>query len=200
VRGYGAIDSNQGGQYGESELHFIRPATIKSIATQLVVRRVGGSVCPTSASQTGGHAIVQGTFFNSGSGDPNDDVQALVLFNNSPPNDPPGVVGAGALLHWQGQFFGWVDLGTVNFGQKVNVQLAWDRTNHQFVASWTDVATGIVTQGMMPYDMPDTSPAATPDKLLGVRGFTPNCLDQRMFSDLEATFDNVMVATSVHED
>src|ERR1700756_1492098 len=34
VRGYGATDSNQGGQYGESELHFIRPTTIKSIVVQ----------------------------------------------------------------------------------------------------------------------------------------------------------------------
>ena len=200
VRGYGATDSNQGGQYGESELHFIHPATIKSIATQLVVRRVGGSVCPDNPSQTGGHAIVMGTFFNSGSGDPNDDVQALLFFNNSPPNDPPGVVIAVALLHWQGQFFGGLELGTVNFGQRITVKLAWDQRNHQFVASWTDVATGIVTAGALPYSMPDTLPASASDKLLGVRVFTPNCTGKQLFSDLEATFDNVMVATSVHED
>jgi hypothetical protein len=135
----------------------------------------------------------------NGCGDPNDDVQALMLFNNSPPNDPAGVVGAVALLHWEGQFFGSLDLGSVNFGQKINVQLAWDRANHQFVASWTDVATGVVTQGTMPYSMADASPAAVSDKLLGVRAFTPNCLGQRMFSDLEATFDNVMIRNTDHK-
>jgi hypothetical protein len=200
VRGYGASDSNQGGQYGESELHFLRPATIKSVATQMVVKRVSASVCSDNPSQTGGHAIVMGTFFNSGTGDPIDDVQALLLFDNSPPNDPAGVVIAGGILHWQGQFFGGVQLGTVNFGQKINVQLTWDRANHQFVAGWTDIATGVVTQRTMPYDMPDSFPASAPDKLIGVRVFTPNCPSTHAFSDLEATFDNVMVATSARED
>src|SRR5262249_14840593 len=40
VRGFGATDSNQGSQYAESELHFLRPSTIKSIATDLVLRRL----------------------------------------------------------------------------------------------------------------------------------------------------------------
>ena len=199
VRGFGTNDSNQGGQYAESELHFPRPATIKSIATQLVVRRVGASVCPGNTAQTGGHAILQGTFFNSGSGDPNDDVQALLLFNNSPP-DQPGVLSAGALLHWQGQFYGFGDLGTVNIGQKINAQLAWDKRNHRFVASLTDPASGIVTQEFMPYDMPDTMPAAAPDKLLGARVFPQNCIgNQGSVADIEATFDNVMVGTSARE-
>jgi len=49
----------------------------------------------------------------------------------------------------------------------------------------------------MPYTMPDNAPAAAPDKLLGVRTFTPNCIGQQMLIvDLETTFDNVMIATT----
>jgi len=43
--------------------------------------------------------------------------------------------------------------------------------------------------------MPDATPAAFPDKLLGVRVFTPNCIGTQMLvDDVETTFDNVMIS------
>jgi len=199
VRGYGATNSNQGTQYGESELHFINPTAIRTIAAQLVVRRTSAQSCAANANpDEGGHAhsLLSGTFFNSGSGSPDDDVQAFLILDRAS-SDPEGVTSVEAFMHWQGQFFGGVGLGTVNVGQKVVAQLTWDRRNHQFVASWTDVATGNTTQAAMPYTMPDNAPAASPDKLLGVRAFTPNCVGQQMpVVDLETTFDNVMVTTT----
>jgi hypothetical protein len=54
--------------------------------------------------------------------------------------------------------------------------------------------TGKTTQMSLPYTMPDTTPPAAPDKLIGVRTFPPNCVGTQMtFSDLDATFDRVWI-------
>jgi hypothetical protein len=194
VRNYGATNSNDGNQYGPSELHFINPAPIRTIAAQLVVRRTSGQSCPANPGvSSGAHALLQGSFFNSGSGNPADDVQGLLIFNHLP-EDPEGVLSVSAFMHWQGQFFGFVSLGTVNVGQKVIAKLAWDQPHAQFVANWADAETGKVVHAFLPYTMPDTAPAAAPDKLLGVRTFAPNCVGtQMLFADMEATFDKVMI-------
>jgi hypothetical protein len=193
VRGYGAKTSNVGTQYGESDLHFINPTPIRSIATQLVVRRTSALDCPANPEGSHAHALFQGNFFNSGSGSATDDVQALLIFDRFS-TDPAGVLSAQAFMSWQGQFFGNVSLGTVRVGQSVIAQLQWDQSNHQFLASWRDVDSGVVTQASMPYSMSDTTPPATPDKLMGVRAFTANCLGTKMLSvGMEATFDDVIV-------
>jgi hypothetical protein len=201
VRSYGATNTNEGVGYGPSELHFVDPAPIRSIATQLVVRRTNSLGClanTTFLPNSHAHALLQGNFFNSGSGNQADDVQGLLIFDRMS-SDPEGVLSVGAFMHWQGQFFGFVSLGTVNVGQKVIAKLAWDQPHAQFVASWTDVETRRKVQVFLPYTMPDTTPAAAPDKLLGVRTFAPNCVGKQMlFSDIEATFDNVMIHK--HED
>jgi len=193
VRGYGKKDSNEGSQYGESELHFIRPTPIRSIAAQLVIRRTNALGCAANPDGSHAHALIAGSFFNSGSGNAADDVQAFLIFDRYS-SDPQGVSAAQAFMSWQGQFFGGVSLGSVSLGQTIIAHLQWDRPNHQFVASWTDVDTGIVTQALMPYTMSDTAPPVAPDKLLGVRAFTPNCLGTKMLStDMETTFDDVMI-------
>jgi hypothetical protein len=119
-------------------------------------------------------------------------VEAFLAFEHFT-NDAEGVIDVGAFLHWQGRFFGDVGLGNVNVGQKIIAQLSWDQPRHQFVASWTDVVTGKVTQVLLPYTMPDTTPEATTDKLLGVRGFPLNCLGTQTFADIETTFDKVWI-------
>jgi hypothetical protein len=46
----------------------------------------------------------------------------------------------------------------------------------------------------MPYTMPDTTPAAAPDKFLGVRSFAPNCVGTQMMSAyVDTTFDRVWI-------
>jgi len=193
VRSYGATNSNQGNGYAPSELHFANPTPIKTIAASLTVRQASGTGCPANTANSGGHALFQGTFFNSGTGNSNDDVQALLLFNHLA-TDPQGYVDALAFMQWQGQFFGFVDLGPLSVGQRVIAQLSWDQPNSQFVASWTDAVTGKMTQAFLPYTMPDTAPPVFPDKLLGVRTFPPNCIGtQRTFADLDATFDRVWI-------
>jgi hypothetical protein len=165
------------------------------IASQLVVRRTSAASCAASTDQNSGtQAILQGNFFNSGSGVASDDVQALLFFNHLP-TDPAGILTAVAVLNWQGQFFSGTELGTINVGQRVSAQLTWDKRNHQFIARWTDLASGVVTKVSLPYTIMDTAPAAFADKLLGVRVFTPNCIGTQMLvDDVETTFDNVMVS------
>lgn len=194
VRGYGTTNSNASNQYGESELQFNNPSRIRSIATQLIVRHTSAASCPASADfNSGTQALVKGNFFNSGSGNPADDVEAFVLLNRLP-TDPQGVLSVIGFLNWQGQFFDNIYLGAVNVGQKISVRLTWSQKTHQFVAAWTDLASGAVTQASMPYTVSDTTPAATPYKALSVAVFTPNCVGTQMLvDDIETTFDNVMV-------
>jgi len=195
VRVYGWTNSNQGDQYGPSELHFSNPAPIRSIATEFTVRRTSAMACPSNATLYNSHAhtILQGTFFNSGSGNPADDVQGLLFFDHDV-SSPQGVLNVIGLMYWQGQFFGGVGLGTINEGQKVIAQLSWDQPNHQFVASWTDVLTSTKSEALMPYNMPDTALAATPDKLIGIRTWVPNCLGTQMLvTDMDTTFDRVWI-------
>ena len=196
VRGAGAMDSNSGNQYGESQLQFKNPARIKSISTQLTIRHTSAVSCPASADfNSGTQALVKGTFFNSGTGNPADDVEAFVLLNRLP-TDPPGVLSVIGFLNWQGQFFDNIFLGTVTVGQHISLRLVWSQRTHQFVGSWTDLTSGTSTQQAMPYTMPDTSPAAVPYKILEAAVFTPNCIGtQAPLDDMEAIFDNVMVGS-----
>jgi hypothetical protein len=146
--------------------------------------------CPTNPTSHA-HAIVTGRFFNVGSGNAFDDLTANLTFDHFIP-DPEGVLEAGAFLHWQDQY-SFLKLGTINFGQKVIAQLSWDQPHHQFVASWTDVVTGTVTQGVLTYTMSDTTPPTTFDKQLGVRTFPDNCVGTQTFAYMEATFDKVWI-------
>lgn len=197
VRNYGATGSNEGVQYGPSELHFINPTPIRTIATELTVRRTSSMGCPANTTflpNSHAHTILQGNFFNSGSGNPADDVQGLFIIDHAS-SEPQGVLTVGAFLHWQDQFFGFVDLGTIAVGQRVIAQLSWDQPHSQFVARWTDVVTGKATQALLPYTMPDTTPPAAPDKLIGVRTWAPNCAGtQMLLTDMESTFDKVWIA------
>jgi hypothetical protein len=196
TRNYGATNSNQGVAYGPSELHFSNPTPVKSIATEFTVRRTSSVGCPANTTflpNSHAHTILQGTFFNSGSGNSADDVQGLFIFDHAS-SDPQGVLTVGAFMHWQGQFFGNVGLGSMNVGQKVIAQLTWDQPNHQFIASWTDVVTGTVNQAPLPYTMSDTKPPAAPDKLIGVRTWAPNCVGTQMLvTDMDTTFDKVWI-------
>jgi len=193
VRTYGAMNSNQGNTYGPSELHFTNPTPIRTIAASLTVRQASVTGCPANTDTQAAQALISGNFFNSGSGDPNDDVQAFLDIEHVS-TQPQGQLQAVGFMHWQGQFFGGIGFGSLSVGQPVIAQLSWDQSNHQFVVSWTDVKAGTVTQGFMPYAIPDTVPPAGPDKFIGVRAFAPNCVGiQMMFAHLDTTFDKVWI-------
>jgi len=193
VKSFGATNSNDGIGYGFDELHFANPAPIRRIAAQLTVRRASVDACSANAGTQAGQSLIVGTFFNSGSGDPNDDVQAFLDIEHYA-GDPPGQLDALGFLYWEGQFFGGVDLGHPSVGETLIAQLIWDQPNHQFVVSWTDANTGKMTQAFMPYSMPDLMQAAAPDRFLAVRTFAPNCVGGCMKSAfVETRFYNVWI-------
>lgn len=193
VRSFGQIDSNSGNQYGNSELHFVDPAPIRSVAAQLIVRHTAVSACPANTDTQGAQSLLQGTFFNSGSGDPYDDVQAFLDIEHSA-GDPVDQLNVTGFLHWQGQFFGGIGLGRLQAGQKVKAQLTWDQPNQQFVLSWTELDSGKISEGVMPYSMSDGTQAAVPDKLIAVRTFAPNCVGSSLPSAfVETRIDTVWI-------
>ena len=193
VRSYGATNSNQGNAFGPSEAHFTNPTPIKRIAASLTVRQATVTGCPANPDVQTAHTVISGNFFNSGSGNSNDDVQAFLVIEHDQ-TQPQGQLQAIGFMHWQGQFFGNISFGSLSVGQRVIAQLSWDQPNHQFVVSWTDVNTGAVNQGFMPYAIPDTAPPAAPDKWLGVSAFAPNCVGTQMMSAYsDTTFDRVWI-------
>jgi hypothetical protein len=193
VRSYGATNSNQGNAYGPSQAHFTNPTPIRRIAASLTVRQASVAGCPANPDVQTAQTLISGNFFNSGSGNPNDDVQAFLDIEHDP-TQPQGQLQALGFMHWQGQFFGNIGFGSLSVGQRVIAQLSWDQPNHQFVVIWTDVNTGVVNQGFMPYAIPDTTPPAAPDKWLGVGAFAPNCVGTQMMSAYsDATFDRVWI-------
>jgi hypothetical protein len=190
VHGYGTPDTNNGNQFGVSEV-YLTASGVSDVQTQVVVRTSTADTCTTN---TGGgahaQALLSGAFFNGGGGTANDDVQAFLQFDRYS-TEPAGSVEVGGFLSYQGQFFGNVDLGAVNVGERVVVELAWDQPNHQFVISLFRPTYGTHAQQSMPYAVSDTTPAVAPFKNLSARVFPANCFGARPSADLEVLFDNV---------
>jgi hypothetical protein len=196
VRNYGLPTDNVGVQFEPSELHFTNPASTRSVATEFAVRRTSSMSCPantTSLPNAHAHTLIAGNFFNSGSGVAADDLQGFLTFDHQV-SDPENVLTVTGFLSWQGQFFEFTDMGTTFVGRQLIAELSWDQPHSRLVARWTDVETGKMTQVFLPYTMPDTTPAASPDKLIGVRTFAPNCVGTTLrLSDMESSFDKVWI-------
>src|SRR5215469_16563756 len=74
-RAFGLTNSNTGQNNGAAGVGFANSETIKTIKTDLVVRSVLEVPCAANGS-FGSSAGIWGTFFNTGSGNPNDDAGA----------------------------------------------------------------------------------------------------------------------------
>jgi hypothetical protein len=190
VRGYGTPDTNNGNQFGVSGV-YLTSAQVSDIQAQVVVRTSTADTCVTNTDGAA-HAqvLLTGAFFNGGGGTPDDDVQAFLQLDRYS-TESPGVVEAGGFLRYQGQFFGNVDLGPVNVGERVIVEISWDQRHHQFVISLTRPEYGMHAEQIMPYVISDTNAAVAPFKSLSANIFPANCMGSRPSADLEVLFDNV---------
>jgi hypothetical protein len=191
VRAYGATKTNDGNQFGTSSL-YLTSVSVTDIAAQAIVQETSAQGCPTMAGAgTHGQALLTGAFFNGGGGTPDDDVQAFLQFDRSS-TDAPGVVLVGGFLKYQGQFFGNVDIGLVNVGERVLVELKWDKPNHRFVERLFRPSNHTMAEQDLPYTIPDTVPAVSPFKQLSANVFSDNCIGTRTFADMGINFDNIM--------
>jgi hypothetical protein len=189
VRDYGNNSQNQGTQFGVSELYLTSTA-VTDISADVIVQATTAQACPANTDGAHGQALLFGHFFNGGGGAWADDVQAFLQFDRYS-SDQAGVALVGGFLSYQGQFFDNVDLGAVNVGERVTVELKWDQPNHRFVVRLFRPPTGTITEQYMPYTVADNTPAFFPYKALSARAFSPNCVSGRTFADMSVSFDNV---------
>jgi len=190
-RAFGLTYTNTGQNNGGAGVGFANSERIKTVKTDLVVRSVLEVPCAANSS-FGTSAGIWGTFFNDGSGDPNNDAGAqlgVTRFTWMPAGE---LLVRGQTFH-AGVYSDFFTIGTVTIGTPITITLSWDQPNHQFVVSFTNKETNVTTAGTMPYAFSDTSPVAGPAKNLEVNGWAANCTANQTSNYVDALFGNVYV-------
>jgi hypothetical protein len=202
IRSIGLRDSaflNSGARYSQALLPFPASvsATITSIRAEIVVREFGGVPCPLN-SDDATHTEVRlgGKFFNTGSGQPQDDVTAELIVWIDTTNPRSMSVGL-----WWGGPSGvggtWTPVANYPFGTPLVGTLKWDKTAHQFVASAkikgdpspaTMAAASYWGDGVSD-DRQPTDQTKTLDALVCAM----NCTGTLSVSHVEALFDDVII-------
>ncbi len=188
VKAYGNSNSDQGRQFGPSELYFANPNAVKSIVTTLSVKAVNAIGCPSNSIESFGQAIFGGNYFNPGTGDPKDDVAAIIIVQHGSSGPDVGVF---ALVFSPNAFYGFSILGTIEFNEPLTGKVQWDQPNHQFIFS--AAGPGLNSTTTIRYAVSDSMAAAAPMKLLGGRAFVPNCTTRQTTADMEVLFQNVAI-------
>ena len=149
------------------------------------------SSCPANP-QIGAAAHIDATFFNTGTGDPNDDIGGHLALGRVF-SDPPGQLTVYGQISQGNNYYYYLFLGTVAMGTPVTATLTWDEPNHRFLVAWTNRLTNATNEAAMSYSFPDTTPATGPYKVLTVNTFPANCTAESAWVYIDATFGNVYV-------
>lgn len=190
-RAYGATNSDTGTQFGNSGVNLTN-SSVTDISVQMLVRNSSPQDCKTNPGVTHSQVLLFGAFFNGGGGTSADDVQAYLQLDRYHSTIVPRTVEVGGFLYYHGQFFDNVDLGPVDVGERVTVELLWDQPNHQFVARLTRPAHNIKVEQSMPYAISDTTAVVAPFRSLNANVYPANCTAASTSADLDVLFDNVM--------
>ncbi len=188
VKAYGHIDSDTDRQFGPSELYFASPNAINTISVTVKIHRSAPIPCPSNSTPSFGQVLIGGNYFNTGTGDPRDDV-AVLYFIERDATAAKGTIHAGAVLSSQNSFYGYVDLGIHNLSDVLNAAVSWDQPNHHF--SFRLAHSRDIRAGELSYSASDTTPPVAPMKLLAARAFVPNCTTQLTSADMDVLFDDV---------
>jgi len=191
-RSFGLTNSNTGQLNGGAGIGFANSQTIKAVQTDLVVRSMVEVPCAVANPTYGASANIWGTFFNDGSGDPNNDVGASLGVTRFV-SDPPGQLTVRGQTFHAGIYSSFFTIGTVAIGTPITITLRWDQPNHQFLISLTNKTTHVTTNGAMPYTFSDTTPVAGSAMTLGTGGNAANCTANLTSSYVDALFSNVYV-------
>jgi hypothetical protein len=189
-RNYGNPNTDSGSQFGSAFVAFANPSKIKSITAEITFKNYFEVPCLANP-EFGAAAHIDATFFNTGTGNPSDDVGGHLGLGRGF-SDPPDQVSVFGQIN-QGGNYSYLFLGTVKIGTPVNATLAWDQPNHQFLVSWTNLITHVTTNETMPYTFADTAPPTNPSKVLTANTFPDNCTAAPAWVYIEATFDNVYI-------
>lgn len=190
-RHFGVPADDGGQQNGSALVGFANAQNIKAIRTDVTVRsnvEVGCATNPSYGPNTG----LWGTFFNAGSGDPNDDVGAELNLKRVP-SDPSGQLNVIGQTFHAGIYSPYTSVGWVTIGTPVTITLAWDQPHHQFFISLKNKITHAVTSPTMPYTFSDLTPVAGPAKTMGAGGFASDCGANPTSLYVDAVFDNVYI-------
>jgi len=187
----GNSDSNSDTNGGAATAFFIGPYAINSITADILVRNIEEIPCATNTG-FGGHADIIARYFNTGSGNVNDDVGAT-LFVGRNATDPEGQLTVMGNYFSNGDYSHVVWLTNITIGTPLTVTLRWDQPNHRFLYKVTNKVTQITSSGMLPYPFSDTTPAVDPEKHLDVEIFPANCTSNQTWVRADALFDNIYV-------
>jgi hypothetical protein len=192
VRNIGATDSDLGSQFAESDVYFVNPNSINSTTADVTLSRFSGLACPANTDQPSRTIVkIQGNFFNTGSGDPVDDISDEVDMWVDPSNPKTMIVG-----NWfTGSGLGiGTPIGNYPLGTPLRLYNTWDKANHQFISvvqviGESDPGKRVV----VPYTVSDTTLPAYAEKQLTTFVYSQNCTSAQTFAQVEAFFDNVMI-------
>jgi hypothetical protein len=190
VRRSGVTSSNEGMQYGDSGVGFTQ--TFTSVTADVVIQSTSSQACPANPAIPWAQAIFNVIFFNSGSGDPYDDVIVQLGFKHASVDDPSQIEMWGQ-MGWQNQSQTYVRLGWVPVGTPIRATLRWSQPRHKFTFVFKNMLTQEVVSAEIPYSMSDTTPPTGRWNVLDLQVFPVNCLGQPMSSQMDATFDNVFI-------
>jgi hypothetical protein len=201
VRNTGRRDSNSGIEWSASNLQFPSSvaAGLTSISAKITVRQYDGIGCPANIDdRTHTQVMIGGNYFNSGTGDPGDDVTGLLIVWID--TTDPTTMNVGNWWGWgeaHGYLGYWNPVASYPLGTPLEVNFTWDRPNHQFVASVRvegDPGPGTqVAASYGDYGVSDELLAADPSKRLSAETHTLNCTDTLTVNHVDALFDRVVV-------
>jgi hypothetical protein len=192
VRNIGATDSDSGSQFGESDLYFVNPNTINSITAYVTLSRFSAVACPANTGQPSWTVVkIQGNFFNTGSGDPADDISDEVDISVLP-SDPKTMI-VGNWFTGGGLGIG-TEIGNYPIGTPLRLSNTWDKANHQFISVAQVIGeSGPSKKVVVPYTVSDTTLPAYAEKQLTAFVYSQNCTSVQTFAQVETFFDNVLI-------
>jgi hypothetical protein len=206
-RAYGAPGPSSAQLLPSSLLLFAaNPDPIRSMETEVRVRRFETSGCPGNSTASRMRTGIHGAFFNTGTPTANsavNDVRALIgvrHLSTDPPNELEVVYFVSRCTDENCLTPEAVDpptpgsLGRVTRGQEVLLRVQWDRDNDRFLFQ-RDGAPEVVSS-YAHLSVPDTALPGRPFKALEATHIVPTCTSARPGGFWDVSFDDVFVNKS----
>ena len=197
AKGYGHNTGTSGSGLTRNSVVFAKSSAITTIRATVTMRTASVGSCPGNTTPTTARARLFGFFFNAGTPQPgsnfNDVIAGIGLQRASNSSDATGVLRVSAFVAQcnddvcnSSTTLGSKDMGTVNLGTPVALQIGWNASGNQFTFQRDTQA--VVT---LPYGVPDTLPPSVPTKRLEVSNLLARCAGTRVAATSAADFDNV---------